>query len=185
LPVLTDSMSPLIHSGDLVLVNSISPEDIGFSDIVVFWRNENLVVHRVLKKWQTSNTISFIEQGDAAYTYSVITGDKIVGKVSRIKQKGMVLDLHSPFVRPVNIVLSAWLLWTTDTFNVLRFSRSTLIRRIGRYSSRLVIRVISFFVRVGIILWYPIGLFTRIGKTVIPQKLSICFVTRFFRRIVD
>lgn len=50
LPVLTDSMMPLLQPGDQVQVSRIVAEEIRFGDIVVFRRGDDLIVHRVLKK---------------------------------------------------------------------------------------------------------------------------------------
>ena len=84
LPVLTDSMVPLLQPGDQVLVSRIVAEGVRFGDIVVFRRGDDLIVHRVLKKWHTPKGVYFSEKGDAGYAHGLIRSDNIVGRVIRV-----------------------------------------------------------------------------------------------------
>lgn len=97
--VMSDSMEPSIHRGDLLFVKGIDPEDINNGtidgkegDVVVFnarglWNNapKDPVAHRVVSKWynETTNKWYFYTKGDANFhiDMAVIPDDRIYGVV--------------------------------------------------------------------------------------------------------
>ena len=78
-------MAPLIHPGDRVLVVSIPVEQIRLGDIIVFKRNGDLIVHRVLKKLRNVGNVRFVEKGDGTHVSGLAGGDEIVGRVHMIQ----------------------------------------------------------------------------------------------------
>jgi hypothetical protein len=151
-------MAPLIRPGDQVLVSKAVAEQIHFGDIAVFRHNGELVVHRVLKKWQNADGVYFVEKGDAQYTYSLIGGDKVIGRVTMVKGRGKKLSLSSPLGRLTSLVLSAWLYWTGVVITILRSSRSRTVRRAGRVLAKLLTLFSNIMVRICFAVWYPSGL---------------------------
>jgi hypothetical protein len=161
LPVLTGSMAPLIHPGDEVLVSKVAVEQIRFGDIIVFRRDGDLIVHRVLKKWRTVDTICFGEKGDMSHTYGLVGGEKIVGRVTTVKGRNKRLCLSSFLSRLPNLVLSTWLRCTAAGVNRLKSSRSKTIRGAGRFLYGLSLLLSHILVRICFIIWYPSGLLVR------------------------
>ena len=163
LRVLTDSMAPLIRPGDQVQVSAVVVEEIRFGDIVVFGRGDDLIVHRVLKKWRTPHHIYFLEKGDAGYDYGLINAKNVMGRVMRVKGRGKIFDLRSPLSRLTNLLLSVWFCITSACVGRLKMSKARIATRAGKALYR-VVRVTSrFLVVVCFIVWYLSGLLTQYG----------------------
>lgn len=154
-------MAPLIRPGDEVLVSKAAAQQIRFGDVVVFRRDGDLIVHRVLKKWRTADAICFGEKGDMAHTYGLIGADKVIGRVTMVKGRGKTLSLSSPLSRLTNLVLSAWFYLTTGGVGRLWFSRSKTVKRAGRVLSRLLLLSSSVLVRICFVIWYLSALLAR------------------------
>ena len=64
----SDSMSPVMHAGDLLVVDNARPADVRVGDIVTFsdhTRHGDLVTHRVVRKIDKETSVSFVTKGDA------------------------------------------------------------------------------------------------------------------------
>jgi hypothetical protein len=152
-------MSPLIRPGDKVLVSRTAPERVSFGDIIVFRCDGDLVVHRVLKKQRTAEGLRFAEKGDGGYSYGWVSGDKIIGRVVRVRRGSMTLDLSLPPSRFTNLILSAWVLWTGAGISYLRSSSSTT--KTKKALSRLLVLSSRILARGCFIIWCPLGLLGR------------------------
>ena len=66
--VLTDSMYPVIESGDLIICHTAEPEDIKVGDVIAFFdpasNNSAIVTHRVLEVIEEDGRISWKTKGD-------------------------------------------------------------------------------------------------------------------------
>ena len=67
--VLTDSMYPEIHSGDLIICHTEEPENVKAGDIIAFFdpagNGTSVVTHRVMEVNETENSITWVTKGDA------------------------------------------------------------------------------------------------------------------------
>lgn len=67
--VLTDSMYPFIHSGDLIFCRNVSPEEVQEGDVISFFdpagNGVSVVTHRVLKVTQLNGELAWQTKGDA------------------------------------------------------------------------------------------------------------------------
>ena len=64
--ILSSSMEPFIHSGDLIISKQIKPEKVKTGDVITFRLYEGtLVTHRVVKVIRENKKIKFITKGDA------------------------------------------------------------------------------------------------------------------------
>ena len=85
LVVMTDSMYPEIHSGDLIICQVEDAEDVQVKDIISFFdpagNGTSVVTHRVMEIKNEDGQISFITQGDANNIADARPGpaDKLVG----------------------------------------------------------------------------------------------------------
>jgi signal peptidase I len=173
LPVLTDSMAPLIRPGDRILVYNVAPEQIGFGDIIVFRCDDDLIVHRVIKRWQDKSHLYFREKGDTRYTYGQTSAGEVIGRVTMVKGKGRMLNLTSPLSRLTNLALSSWIYCTTAIITVLRSSKSATIKGAGEVLGILSLLSSNLLVRVCFIVWYPAGLISRDGKEPDLRKAGV------------
>lgn len=98
LVVMTDSMYPEIHSGDLIICQVEDAEDVQVKDIISFFdaagNGTSVVTHRVMEIKNEDGQISFITQGDANNIADArpVPADKLVGVYhSRIAGMGHVI----------------------------------------------------------------------------------------------
>lgn len=60
------SMEPTLHTGDIVLFVSTSVDELEEGDVVIYrdYRTGNLVIHRIIFKYETESRTCFVIQGD-------------------------------------------------------------------------------------------------------------------------
>ena len=82
--VLTDSMYPVIQSGDLIICNTAEPEDIENGDVIAFFdpagNGSTIVSHRVIEVTELNGETAWRAMGDNNNTEDLllVTGDKLV-----------------------------------------------------------------------------------------------------------
>lgn len=82
--VLTDSMYPLIESGDLILCRTAQPEQIRVGDVIAFFdpagNGSTIVTHRVLEVTEQNGQIAWKTKGDNNNTEDrlPVPGDSLV-----------------------------------------------------------------------------------------------------------
>lgn len=84
--IASDSMSPLIKKGDIVIVDKkCSYNDLEKGDIIAFKKEAIIVVHRIFKKVKIGDSYLIYTKGDANNNIDdfVIEKDMIVGKVKQ------------------------------------------------------------------------------------------------------
>jgi len=86
LQILSGSMAPLIQKWDRIYVEKVDLSKIHRGDIITFWRSGVLITHRVIKKMQHGDEMSFVERGDQYFTHSIISSSSVIGKVKQIKK---------------------------------------------------------------------------------------------------
>ena len=90
LRVATGSMWPTIHPGDRVLIKGIAPQELALGDLVVFKRNGELILHRLLGKEATQ----VLTAGDCAKIFDpLVDNEDVVGKVVTLKRHGQNVPL--------------------------------------------------------------------------------------------
>ena len=95
--VLTDSMYPEIHSGDLIICQQEEPENIKEEDIIAFFdptgNGTSIVTHRVVELVEEDGEMKWRTKGDANNTEDklLVSADDLVGVYqSRIPEVGNV-----------------------------------------------------------------------------------------------
>lgn len=96
--VLTDSMYPQIHSGDLIICRTAEPEEIQLGDVIAFFdpagSGTSVVTHKVMEITEVGGEIAWVTQGIAnnAADSMPAPGDNLVGVYqSRIPNLGNVV----------------------------------------------------------------------------------------------
>ena len=83
--VLTDSMYPVIESGDLIICNIAEAEEIAEGDVISFYdpmgNGTSVVTHRVLEIVKEDGTLSFRTKGDNNNTEDqvLVSADNLIG----------------------------------------------------------------------------------------------------------
>lgn len=110
--VTSESMSPTLERGHLLILQRQSPENVEVDDIIIFhasWHTEAPVVHRVVQREYVDGEYRYYTQGDSNFhpdpTYTVY--EDIVGVVvSAIPYIGYItLILQEPGVLPLVILV--------------------------------------------------------------------------------
>jgi signal peptidase I len=136
LTVLSGSMEPSIHVGDIVVVRQIPAENARVGDVVTFRDPsdpEKLVTHRVRKISIADGSVSFETKGDANTSVErwKVSGDGTIGLVRyRIPKLGYVLFyVHGTLGRLLLVVVPALLLGAYEIMRIWRPSPAVPMER--------------------------------------------------------
>ncbi|MEM4507509.1 MAG: signal peptidase I [Acidilobaceae archaeon] len=58
------SMEPTLHTGDVVIYINSSPKELKEGDVVIYESNGDLVIHRIVYKYEVGSRTCFVIQGD-------------------------------------------------------------------------------------------------------------------------
>lgn len=87
--VTIDAMHPEIKNNDTVIYKEVEDEQLSENDIVVLYRNNKLIVRRIILKKQNGSQINYVTKGDK-YIYNdpiEVEVSDIEGKVEKIIPK--------------------------------------------------------------------------------------------------
>jgi signal peptidase len=123
--VLSGSMQPTLHVGDLVLEKKVSATDIQVGDVVTFRDPDDagrLITHRVRRVAIESGTVRVTTKGDANLSverWTVATDGSVGRAVGRVPKVGYLLVwTRSPAGRMLLIVLPACLLGISQLWRI-------------------------------------------------------------------
>ena len=92
LPVVSDSMRPLLRAGDWIFVEAVTPALLQLGDIIVAQRGAELITHRLLAR----DGAGWLTHGDNTRVLDrVVPAEEIVGRVSAIERGAQRLDLRT------------------------------------------------------------------------------------------
>lgn len=92
--VLTDSMYPVIESGDLIICHTAEPEEIAVGDVIAFFdpagNGSFIVTHRVLEVTEQGGQIAWRTKGDNNNTEDrlLVSADKLVARYENTRLAG-------------------------------------------------------------------------------------------------
>ena len=109
-----DSMSPLIRAGDGISLLLTQSDNLRLGDVVAFLENENIVVHRLIKKKEVNGQWWFCQKGDNLPGWSWVRGDQVLGRVESIQFADGVRNMGQwPWVWLNPIIAFVASLWIT------------------------------------------------------------------------
>jgi signal peptidase len=127
LTVLSGSMEPQLHVGDVVVVEQVPPLDVRVGDIVTFRDPEDperLITHRIREIDVQGTSVEFVTKGDANTTVEnwKITTDGTIGRVRyHVWRLGYLMFwIRSPLGRLGMVVLPALLLGGFELWRIWR-----------------------------------------------------------------
>jgi signal peptidase I len=95
LPAVGTSMVPAIHPGDILSIQPIDPKEVTLGDIVVYAREEVLVVHRIVRTSASSSESYLITRGDRLLRDDApILPGELLGRVASIERKNRCVNIH-------------------------------------------------------------------------------------------
>ncbi len=97
LPAVGTSMVPAIHPGDVLSIQPVDPKEISPGDIVVYAREQGLVVHRIVRISANSSEPYLVTRGDRMLRDDrpILPGE-LLGRVASIERKNRRMNVH-PF----------------------------------------------------------------------------------------
>lgn len=130
--VLTDSMYPEIHGGDLIICHKGEPEDVEEGDIIAYFdpagNGSSIVSHRVIEVTSQDGEIAWITKGDANNTADQMaaTAEDLVGVyIKRIPGAGNIaMFMQSTTGLIVCVVLPIILLIGYDVIRRKRYEKN-------------------------------------------------------------
>lgn len=127
LTVLSGSMEPQLHVGDVVVVEQMPPLDVRVGDIVTFRDPEDaerLITHRVRQIDVDGGSVEFVTKGDAntSVEHWKITTDGTIGRVRyHVWRLGYLMFwIRSPLGRLGMVVVPALLLGVFELWRIWR-----------------------------------------------------------------
>jgi signal peptidase I len=101
------SMLPWVRPEDIALIRQISIENVRCGDVVLFRRENHLLVHRIVEKRGSLNASQLFSKGDAHPTSDgVVQEQELLGRVMRIYRGGRRIDLDAPRQLALGIFIS-------------------------------------------------------------------------------
>jgi len=88
LPAVGTSMVPAIHPGDVLSIQPVDPKEVSLGDIVVYAREQVLVVHRIVQTSADSSEPYLVTRGDRLLRDDApILPGELLGRVASIERK--------------------------------------------------------------------------------------------------
>lgn len=105
LPAVGTSMVPAVQPGDLLSIQLVDPNEISPGDIVVYARDQRLIVHRIVRTSAGSIGPCLVTRGDRLLRDDPpVLQDDLLGRVTRIERKQRLVNLR-PFSNVVEQAL--------------------------------------------------------------------------------
>ena len=90
-------MLPWVRPQDIALIRQTAVENVRCGDIVLFRREDQLFVHRIVKKQGPIEAGQLLPKGDAHPTADGLLNEReLLGRVVRIHRNGRRIDLDAP-----------------------------------------------------------------------------------------
>jgi signal peptidase I len=104
----SDSMGPFLRSGDRILAERVTVDQLRFGDIAVFTRSGRLVTHRILSVRRRPGRAMWREKGDANLEATLIPATSILGRVVEVESPWGSMHLISGWGRALQIALAIY-----------------------------------------------------------------------------
>jgi len=96
------SMRPFIRPGDTISLRPMGGHELKMGDLITFWQDGNLIVHRFIKRRMVDKTVRLCQKGDNLSGWSWIPADEVLGKVVSIRGLGKQMDMNTRLWNWVN-----------------------------------------------------------------------------------
>src|SRR5882762_3529163 len=117
------SMQPWMRPKDIALIRQISIENVRCGDVVLFRRDNHLLVHRIVEKRGSLNAAQLFSKGDAHPTSDgVVQEQELLGRVMRIYRNGRRIDLDAPRQLALGLFISQLSLHSRFWYPLAKFA---------------------------------------------------------------
>ena len=117
------SMQPWVRPKDIAMIRQISIENVRCGDVVLFRRQNRLLVHRIVEKRGSLNASQLFSKGDAHPTSDgVVQEQELLGRVMRIYRGGRRIDLDAPRQLALGLFISQLSLHSRFWYPLAKFA---------------------------------------------------------------
>jgi len=135
------------------MVSNVAASNLKPGDIAVFWRNEELIAHRILKRLDTGNGLCFIEKGDATFRCGLVKSERILGKVMGVKGPNKEYYFNSSVGGLASRTLSIWFSVTAGIITGLSSSKNENSKKVETVLSKALFHASNLLVRCCCLVW--------------------------------
>jgi len=116
------SMLPWVRPRDIALIRQTPMENVRCGDVVLFRRENDLFVHRIVKKQGSLEAARLLSKGDAhPTTDGLLEEQELLGRVVRIYRNGRRIDLDAPGQLALGLFISQLSLHSRFWYPAARF----------------------------------------------------------------
>jgi signal peptidase I len=117
------SMQPWVRPKDIALIRQISIENVRCGDVVLFRREHQLFVHRIVEKRGSLNAAQLLSKGDTHPTSDgIVQEQELLGRVMRIYRNGRRIDLDAPRQLALGLFISQLSLYSRFWYPLAKFT---------------------------------------------------------------
>lgn len=106
------SMLPSLWPGDVLTLRTAQLDEVSAGDLVLFQREGNFFIHRVLRRQQINAQMYLITRGDSMpRSDAPVSSAELLGKVISVERNGQDLPrvpACTPLVRSIGLSLGSW-----------------------------------------------------------------------------
>lgn len=106
------SMLPNLWPGDVLTLQTTTPDQVAPADVILCSRDGNFSIHRVLRREDSGGQLCLITRGDSmSQEDAPVKSGELLGKVVAIERDGRLLShipACTPLSRTVGLALGSW-----------------------------------------------------------------------------
>ena len=108
------SMWPLMRPGDSVSLRLTDGDELKAGDLLAFWKDGAIVVHRFIGKKRKRGAHWLCQKGDNLSGWGWLPQDEVFGRVESIRGQGKAIDLNTrPWTWINRVIGISWLFWVS------------------------------------------------------------------------
>jgi signal peptidase I len=116
------SMLPWVQAGDIALIRKIPHENVRCGDVILFRRDSQLFVHRIVEKRESLDASELLSKGDAHPTPDgIVNEEDLLGRVVRLYRNGRRINLDVPGQLALGLFISQVSLYSRYWYPLVKF----------------------------------------------------------------
>lgn len=153
LKVTTNSMRPLIDSGDLIVVSPCGFNRLKRGDIILYSQNGTLICHRLIYKEKNKQSPFLITKGDSEFYFGkCLDFNNFLGRVTKIKKQKSTIDCNSFLWCSLNLFLGEIYFLEAGFLELLRMAKRRIFGKDRFFLTPAIKRIIHtpFYLSKGV-----------------------------------
>ena len=127
IPSIGMSMSPILQD-NVIIVKPAKATDVSIGDIILYIVRENMIAHRVVKRYIKNAKIMLITKGDSNSSFDKpINPEHVLGKVIAIEKNNVTINLENKIWRIANYMIARYSLLSLSIYRRICFLKRVVI----------------------------------------------------------